>query len=160
MPILACPRMHITKHVYQMSFFTIVFTRNCDWTFNITVSIYIEHTILVAITSHFLGLLVLYLSRSVVNIVGCPFSISVDSLENLSAFDKTICGVTNFQRPNHVGQDSVFRRDVEKGDEMTAWRNCWLALLLKMNEKRQRPLLNRHSVMLEIPFVISSLNSI
>ena len=73
-----------------------------------------------AITSHFLGLLVLYLSRSVVNIVGCPFSISVDSLENLSAFDKTICGVTNFQRPNHVGQDSVFRRDVEKGDEMNS----------------------------------------
>lgn len=70
-----------------------------------------------AIISHFIGVLVLYLSRSVVNIVGCPFGISVDSLETLSALDKTIEAARKLQC-HYVVLESFSVVDIEREDEI------------------------------------------
>ena len=48
---------------------------------------------------------VLYISRSVVNLIGCPCGTRVDSLDTLSAFDTTVGSVIHLSNKETVSTD-------------------------------------------------------
>ena len=95
-----------------------------------------------AIISHLIGVLVLYLSRSVVNIVGCPFGISVDSLETLSALDKTIEAARKLQR-HYVVLESFSVVDIEREDEINHVKTPLLVATAKGNKEATDALLEQ-----------------
>ena len=64
-----------------------------------------------AIISHCVGMIILYLSHSVVNLIGCPCGTRVDSLETLSAFDTTVGTVI------HLSKREVISVDAEKDED-------------------------------------------
>ena len=55
---------------------------------------------------------ILYISRSVVNLIGCPCGTRVDSLETLSAFDTTVGSII------HLSNREIISPDEEKGEEL------------------------------------------
>jgi hypothetical protein len=57
-------------------------------------------------------MLILYMSRSVVNLIGCPCGTRVDSLETLSAFDTTVGSVI------HLSNRESITADPEKGEDL------------------------------------------
>ena len=71
----------------------------------------------VAIISHCLGMLILYISRSVVNLIGCPCGTRVDSLETLSAFDTTVGSVIHLSN-----KKAISSADPEKDEDLSTFR--------------------------------------
>ena len=49
---------------------------------------------------------ILYISRSVVNLIGCPCGTRVDSLDTLSAFDTTVGSVIHLSNKEALSTDS------------------------------------------------------
>lgn len=64
------------------------------------VDIYVfpEHPVIVGFISHGFGMFMLYLGRSVTNLIGCPCGTRVDSLDTLSAFDTTVGTVITYPK--------------------------------------------------------------
>ena len=57
---------------------------------------------------------ILYISRSVVNLIGCPCGTRVDCLETLSAFDTTVGSVI------HLSNKETVSADPEKDEDCNA----------------------------------------